>query len=218
MSEETAPPPQQQKAAGRRLFFAIELDEEVKAAIEDLSGRLQKAAHFTPLNAVWTSPNSFHLTLYFIGPVDESMARRLAAGLPTIAAEVQPFMLDVRHLGLFPDENKQPPRVLWTGVHNPPEMLFRLRQLCGALLLRSGLPLPAQEFNPHITLARFKSMKGMFAFRELMKTYRFAKPGKCQVGRIVLMESITGGGPAHYQPFATADFPPAPVVEEKPEE
>lgn len=191
---------------GKRLFFAIELSDDVRSATADLESRLQKAAHFTPARIVWVPPQNFHITLWFLG--DVGPAEKLAALLPEAVKEMEPFELDFRHLGTFPPDNR-PPKVLWVGVHNPPEALTTLREKCASIIARAGLPIPDPEgaFHPHVTIARFKSSKGVRAVQKQLETYKFAKLGKSLVSRLVLKESITGGGPARYEPYATADFP-----------
>lgn len=166
--------------------------------------RLKKAVHFTPMQITWVPQESFHITLYFLGELSQSVADRLGGFLTEAPVPVAPFLIDMRHLGTFPNDGKAPPRVLWAGMHQPPEALQQVRLHAGSLIARAGLPLPAQDFTPHVTLARFKSTKGLFVFKKLLETYRFAKFGKCEVGRLVLMESLTGGGPARYVPFQTA--------------
>ncbi len=197
-----------EKHGTRRLFFALELSDQVRAATVDLVSRLQKAAHFTPARVVWVPEDNYHLTLWFLGDVKPAL--KLARLLPEAVSGMEPFELDSRHLGTFPSGGR-PPSVLWTGIHNPPEALQDLRDRCASLMARAGIaiPDPEGEYHPHVTIARFKSAKGIYAFQKQMETYQFAKLGKTTVKRLVLMESITGDGPARYEPFATADFPGA---------
>lgn len=190
----------------RRLFFAVELAPEVRAATEDLSARLQKAAQFTRARISWVPADNFHITLFFLGDIPEYKGLELKELLPDAVAGIDPFPLDVRHVGTFPKDQRKPPRVLWLGVHQPSEMLHRLRKGCASIILRAGLPLPDQDFSPHLTLARFRSTAGLGAFSAILREYSFFKAGKGDVTRLVLMESITGGGPARYVPYATADF------------
>ncbi len=194
-----------------RLFFAVEITEEVRAAVATLSTRLQKAAHFTPLRASWVPAESFHLTLYFLGNLERARAEVLARNLPRAAQGISPFILDFRKLGVFPPEGPKPPRVLWLGVHRPPEALSELRRNCATVIRAAGLEVPSQDFSPHLTLARFRSTKGLAVFRRQLREYENAKVGKSEVRRVVLMQSITGRGPARYEPWAAADFsPPKP--------
>lgn len=191
-------------SATPRLFLAVELTDTIRSQAASLSGRLQKAAHFTSLRATWVPPENLHLTLFFLGDVPAAQAQRLCRTMTDAAAAVPPFKLDFRKLGVFPPDGPKPPRVLWIGVHRPPEELIRLRRACSLAIQRAGLPVPDQDFTPHLTLARFRSTKGLGPFRQQLRTYEHAKIGTCGVHRLLLMESITGGGPARYTPYAAA--------------
>ncbi|MBI1290524.1 RNA 2',3'-cyclic phosphodiesterase [bacterium] len=186
-----------------RLFLCIELDEAAHAAVADLLSRLQKAAQFTPARFGWVAPESLHLTLYFLGPTPGESAAKLGQALERKLAQIDTFDIDIRHLGYFPRESGEPPKVLWTSVYNPPEALKAVRDLCADSLRESGLPVPDQAFHPHITLARIKSTKGLREFQRVSQTYDYVKCGRSTVTRVTLMESITGDGPAVYRPYGT---------------
>ncbi|MCC5875864.1 MAG: RNA 2',3'-cyclic phosphodiesterase, partial [Candidatus Sumerlaeia bacterium] len=192
-----------------RLFFAIELSTGVHQNLVDLSSRMEKAVLFTPAKILWAPPENFHLTLYFLGDLERNSAIKLREQTASLLAGFEQFKIDVRRLGMFPSDPKEPPRVLWIGVHNPPPALMELRQRCADALKSSHLPIPDQDFSPHVTLARIKSTKGLGPFRKQIEPHKFFKAGKSLVTHLTLMESITGDGPARYQPWAT--FPLNPI-------
>jgi 2'-5' RNA ligase len=189
-----------------RLFFAVEISGDVRDALADLNRRLQKAAQFTPAKITWVPPENFHITLFFLGEVELGTALKLKELLPNAVSEVEPFSLDMRHIGTFPKGGKVPPRVLWVGSFNTPEGMHRLRKGCASVIAQAGLPIPEQDFSPHITLARFRSGAGLGPFLKILREYEHYKAGKSPVTRLVLMESQTGGGPARYAPYATMQF------------
>lgn len=197
-------------APTRRLFFAVYPDEHSRAAIADTVERLQKAAHFTPLKAAWVPADQYHVTLFFMGNVPEAAAQGLKRALESQPSGIPGFRLDVRRLGFFPTAGKEPPKVLWIGVHKPQPELIALRQFAAILLAKNRIPVPDQDFSPHITLARFKSTKGIHPFRQIIRPYEYFKAGKSIVTRLCLVESETGGGPARYKPFAYGNLDPAP--------
>lgn len=195
----------------RRIFFAVDMPGEMKAKVAELSNRLQKASLFTGANILWVPPENFHLTLYFLGQVDVRTISRLVSALET-KLEAEPFDLDVRTIGFFPQEARVPPKVLWLGIHKAPDELKRLRENCAAAIRSAGIPVPEQDFSPHITLARFKSTRNLRAFRDLTQQYQFTKLGTCSIHQLTLMESQTGGGPARYAPVQ--QFPLLPSVQD----
>ena len=203
-----------------RLFFAVELGPEVRQRVAELASRLQKAAIFTPVRLSWVKPENYHITLFFLGDVPKDRAEKLARVLPDVARGLPCFDLDIRHLGTFPESGNSPPKVLWMDCHRVSPTLLKLREQCAKAIQRANLKVPDQDFSPHVTIARFKSTKGLREFSRLMKDYLHYKAGKCQVNRIVLMESRTGGGEATYVPYASAllDPPLDPVSHEEDDE
>ncbi|MCC6546791.1 RNA 2',3'-cyclic phosphodiesterase [Candidatus Sumerlaeota bacterium] len=184
----------------------MEVCPEVREKIVDSVERIKKAARFAPVQVLWSPPANYHVTLFFLGNIPSPEAENLRKLVQNERPLIPPFKLDFRHFSTFPDAPRKSPKVLWAGVHNPPDALRQLRLHAGGLLAKASLPVPAQDFHPHVTIARFKATKGMFAFRKLLETYKVQKFGTCIVRRLVLMESITGKGPAHYEPFATAEL------------
>jgi RNA 2',3'-cyclic 3'-phosphodiesterase len=127
-----------------RLFIAIELPDHYKEAL----GKLRTPA--IP-GARWVAAEQIHLTLAFLGEVDEDTAGRLIAGLARIRAPE--FELCLTGTGCFP--NRQRPRVVWVGV-KPEPGLTRLAATIRETVLACGIPMEERPFSPHLTLARLK--------------------------------------------------------------
>jgi len=126
-----------------RLFIAIELPDEVKRSL----GRLQVEVP----GARWVPMEQIHLTLAFLGEVDDAGLQRLTEELATIQAPG----LELRFCGTgcFPDRRR--PRVLWVGLE-PEPLLSSLASLVRKALLACSIPQEDRPFSPHITLARLK--------------------------------------------------------------
>lgn len=127
-----------------RLFIAIEIPTEHKREL----GRLQAeitGARRVPLEQI-------HLTLAFLGEVDEETAGKLGNALAQLQAEA--FELAFAGTGCFPDRRR--PRVVWVGLKAEPA-LQKLAAAVSATLLACGITLEDRHFSPHITLARLKS-------------------------------------------------------------
>lgn len=99
------------------------------------------------------APEQIHLTLRFIGEVDEALFRKIIANLA--AVETEPLILKIRGIDQFPP--RRLPRILWLGLEKN-EQLVRLRNRIEATLIRSGLDPEDRKFAPHITIARFKKV------------------------------------------------------------
>src|SRR6185369_3311627 len=126
-----------------RLFIAIELPDHYKKALGELRTAIPGAR--------WVAAEQIHLTLAFLGGVDEDTAGRLIAGLAGIQAAK--FELSLTGTGCFP--NRQRPRVVWVGV-KPEPGLTGLAAMVRETVLACGIPLEERPFSPHLTLARLK--------------------------------------------------------------
>lgn len=187
-----------------RLFFAITPSSDIAESISNTVIGLQKAMTFSNAKIAWVSSANYHVTLYFLGEVQTETAAQLKESLAESAKTVKPFQTDFRGVGFFPQHDKKPPRVLWAGVHNPPTELDHLRERCASSILKAGLTLPEQDFTPHVTIARIKSTRDLIILRKQVAEIKYSKFGVCTINELVLMQSITGNGPARYEPFARA--------------
>ncbi len=129
-----------------RLFIAVDLPEAHKA---QLAGLRTEA-----LPGRWTRPAQYHLTLRFIGEVDEEQAATIEHALSAIEAEA--FSLQGRGLGVFPSKRK--PRVLFAAL-DPAPALMSLQAQTEQALRALGLEAEPKPFHPHITLARLRHAK-----------------------------------------------------------
>jgi len=126
-----------------RLFIAIELPTGLKTEL----GRLRAVIP----GVRWVPAEQIHLTLAFLGEVDDAAAGRLTAQLAAIRGDA--FELSFGGIGCFPD--RQRPRVVWLGVKPEPGLL-RLATAVQQNSLSAGILLEERPFSPHITLARLK--------------------------------------------------------------
>jgi len=126
-----------------RLFIAIELPEEVKESLMRLRSAIPGAR--------WVPREQLHLTLSFLGELNESELPRLTGALAGIHAAG--FGLRFSGTGCFP--NPRQPRVLWVGLE-PEPLLESLAAVVRKTVLSCDIPQEDRPFSPHITLARLK--------------------------------------------------------------
>jgi len=126
-----------------RLFIAIELPDAVKRALAGLKTDITGAR--------WVPADQIHLTLAFLGEVDEALLERLTGELARI--QLPGFQLAFGPVGCFPDRRR--PRVLWVGLEPQPH-LKHLAAGVQEAVLACGIPQEERPFSPHITLARLK--------------------------------------------------------------
>ena len=131
-----------------RLFIALDFPDFVKDAIARLKTLIPSAR--------WVNPAGMHLTLRFLGDVDEGQFVALKSALGTL--DSPPFALTVQGVGRFPPSPKKAPRVLWVGIQ-PEPLLDALQAQVASVVRELGFPPDDKPFKPHITLARLKTHK-----------------------------------------------------------
>jgi 2'-5' RNA ligase len=129
---------------GVRLFVALELStacvDEVAAAVDDVRDVARELR--------WAPPEQWHLTLAFLGEVDERVLPDLEARLARSAARQAPLNLTLAGAGRFGN------RVLWLGVRGDTAGLRQLAVSVRAAARRARLPVEDRPYRPHLTLAR----------------------------------------------------------------
>lgn len=143
------------EAPTQRLFVAIPVPEEIKANIvlarDELRAKLPLAA------AGWTRPQNMHLTLRFLGDVEEAGIESLKVGLAESLGGFGELPLISERLGCFPDLRY--PRVVWAWVHDEAERLAQLQgRVAQATDAFTGKPAESR-FTGHITLARLRQIR-----------------------------------------------------------
>ncbi|HTF89734.1 MAG TPA: RNA 2',3'-cyclic phosphodiesterase [Planctomycetota bacterium] len=124
-----------------RTFLAIDLSPAAKVLAHQMQQSLRGIRGLR-----LTRPEQCHLTLKFLGEIDEPQRERFSKALSLIRQPT--FQLSLTHLGVFPNERR--PRVIWLGVSDEPA----LRTLASAVDLATNSITADKPFAPHITLAR----------------------------------------------------------------
>jgi len=151
-------PPQVSRSGGARassgdlmrLFVAIGPPAAVLDELDALAGPLQAGRP----DLRWTSREAWHVTLAFLGQVDEAAVTRLLPRLERAARRHYRFRLAFCGAGAFPAEGRA--NVLWSGLSGDRGALAHLAESVTAGASRAGAPPPdkGRRFQPHLTLAR----------------------------------------------------------------
>lgn len=141
-----------------RSFFAINLEPHTKYDLENIIEQLKE----TQPNVKWVKTENSHLTLAFLGDIEDNKANNLTSAvmdsLPQL--QIEPFKLHLSKIGAFP--NMKHPRVIWVG----PEENEGSKKVCMIYEhLKKQLELfdfnLEKRFTPHITLGRVRSRKNI---------------------------------------------------------
>jgi 2'-5' RNA ligase len=169
-----------------RLFVSLELPAPCRNAL---------AALYEPdLGADWTRPEQLHLTMRFLGDVDEAMIEAIEAKLSEI--RVAPFLLPLEGVGVFPPRGL--PKILWAGIGKADTRLFQLRQKIDDALLAAGWRGLMRSFDPHITLARIKAEAAPIAIESWLHNYKDFEGPPFRVDQFHLVRSeLSRAGATH---------------------
>ncbi len=170
-----------------RAFIAIELPEEVKAWLSSVQSRLRPEQH--PY-VKWVSAAGIHLTLKFLGNIDQEKVSPIAKAMAKAAQKVSPFRLEVGGLGAFP--NLRRPQVIWVAVRGEVEKLASLHRGIDHSLVALGFPPESRAFTPHLTLGRLRERSSTEERRRIGEALLAAKGEEVvpfQVAEISLMRS-----------------------------
>ena len=139
-----------------RTFIAVELDSTLKQAISSVQESLKHELHgLAPgVRLQWVRVESIHLTLKFLGDIEEDGVADLLHALEKVGHEYEPFSVEVKGFGVFPTLHA--PRVLWVGLAGRTDRLVRLAESLKAALMPLGFHVEPKPYSPHLTLARVK--------------------------------------------------------------
>jgi RNA 2',3'-cyclic 3'-phosphodiesterase len=133
-----------------RLFVAIAIAPGAVAELDEVVSPLR--ADWPELR--WTQRDAWHLTLAFLGEVEEKTAGKLPARLARAAARHAQPALSLRGAGAFPSPGRA--RVVWSGIQGDRRGLGALAASVAAGAGRAGVAVatPGRDYQPHLTLAR----------------------------------------------------------------
>ncbi|HEY7125818.1 MAG TPA: RNA 2',3'-cyclic phosphodiesterase [Ktedonobacterales bacterium] len=191
-----------------RTFIAVELDEEVRAYLEH---ELRRLSALLP-QVRWVDPATLHLTLAFLGELDDQrLAQATEAALET-ARQGKPFTLRLSSLGTFGPRYQ--PRVVWVGIAGNLPRLLELQAALVASLTSRAFPPEERAYSPHLTLARLKdplSKPDLATLQRILASSQSAQtasshassspkstPPALPVAQISVMKSESFPGGPHY--------------------
>jgi RNA 2',3'-cyclic 3'-phosphodiesterase len=165
-----------------RLFTGLELPTLVAEDLAMMQGGI--------LGARWIDPDSFHITIRFIGDIEQGLGREVAHALDRM--EIKPFNIRLKGIDVF-GGNK--PHAIIAHVEESVE-LRRLQQAQERICQSLGLAPEPRKFIPHVTLARLREADPK-ALRNFIESHALYRSTDIRVERFVLFSSrpSRGGGP-----------------------
>ena len=179
-----------------RAFVAVELEpqtvQKIAAVIVQLRPRIPGVR--------WLPPANFHLTLKFLGDIEEAKVAPIAAALERDLYPFSCFTINAKGLGVFPDLKR--PRILWVGLVGGE--LNALASTAEKALVPFGFAAEKKTFTPHLTIGRWRQFNG--SPKELgdeIEKWRGDNFGRSNVDEVVLFQSVLKPEGAVYRPLKT---------------
>lgn len=176
-----------------RLFVAFEVPRGHREAVAE---RIRRHEELFP-GARWTDVGGQHVTLRFIGWVQERQVPEVAAICNEVASTATSSELSLDSLGIFPGPRRA--RVLWMGIRDPSRSSVDLADDLDACLGTAGFEGEKRDFTAHLTLARFKVPLRV----DNLPDIETADLPPFQLDRIVLYRSHLGSGGPRYEEIET---------------
>lgn len=188
-----------------RAFIAIDLPEDIRAALGRKQTELRDSmartnpAQSKPCREIrWTKPEAIHLTLKFLGEIQEARVFQVVDLLSTFNT-FERFPIEVKGFGFFPSPSR--PQVFWAGVEAPPALAQLARNIEEGLE-KIGLAPEKRNYNAHLTLARFKNPRPRPEFQSLVETQSQISMGRFEAREFFLFESKLSPQGAEYRKVA----------------
>ena len=167
----------------KRLFAAIKLhpSEEFLSRYYAMKRTLQSE------KIKWVEPDNIHVTLKFFGETPDHHIPGINLALREAAKNISAFSFGLEHIGIFGSSYK--PRVIWMGIEDEGAITALAEEVFRQLEI-IGIKKDRQNFVPHLTIARIKSVINKEQFQNVIKKYREGSIQKEEVNTFHLFESI----------------------------
>jgi 2'-5' RNA ligase len=136
-----------------RTFIAIEVPDDITTALVAMQNELRSIQ----ADVRWEKRENIHLTLRFLGEIEEQGIVAIVNACQETATEFRPFTLSLNGSDVFPNARK--PKVLWAGLGGEIETLSAMQEKLDEKLSAIGMDDDEKGFHPHITIGRVKSIR-----------------------------------------------------------
>lgn len=171
-----------------RLFIAALLPDEIRARMDEYIGALKSRCE----GVKWEQKEKLHVTLKFLGGVDDSNVPEITSVIGGLVRNCSPFETDIAGFGGFPDMRY--PRILYIGLSENPE-LSSLQDGIDEALEPLGFPKETRGFLPHVTIGRIKSRLRIKETLPIPEKYKF------MIDEIAVVKSETRRDGSVYTPL-----------------
>jgi 2'-5' RNA ligase len=176
-----------------RLFVAIDINKKLCSAVGELQQKC-KSRMKDQSGLKWVDPELMHLTLKFLGEVDENKIEDISRAVEVACQGKEPFEFDFSLIGTF----GRPAKILWLGSKKQSANLSKLAGDIEQALENLGFEKEQREFNVHLTLARIKNRSIDKTLQQLVNDFPKINLPIISVDSVCLYKSqLTLDGPVY---------------------
>ncbi|MBI3620901.1 MAG: RNA 2',3'-cyclic phosphodiesterase [Nitrospirae bacterium] len=189
-----------------RAFIAVPLTPDTIERLKPPVEELRAVCRTAKIEASWSRPEGWHLTLKFLGPVAANQLPPLLDTLPACAARHAAFALQFNGFGAFPDARR--PRVLWVGVEadEGARAIESLAREIDAMTAALGYPAEERPYAAHLTVGRIRVPRSSQELTSWLEGHGSdrgtGRLASFKVEQVALMRSDPGPGGSVYTPVA----------------
>ncbi|WP_209123922.1 RNA 2',3'-cyclic phosphodiesterase [Alkalihalobacillus sp. BA299] len=147
----------------------------------------------------WVHPHDLHITLVFLGHVEEAMLRSLGDHIDEVIKSFPSFALTINELNTFGEKNR--PRIFWSSVEKE-ERLYDLQKKVANACADLGIEIENRPYRPHITLARRWKGNDHYSSTQASQSFTQEYRSSWNVDKFHLYQSHIGKSPV-YEPIRT---------------
>jgi RNA 2',3'-cyclic 3'-phosphodiesterase len=192
---------QEQMDETLRTFIAVEMGAEVRKPATELIKKFRSAR----ADVKWVEPHNLHITLKFLGEVEEAKTEEVCRAVTEAAAASTPFSLEICGAGAFPHLGR--PRTIWLGTGEGRQALVDFQRRIEAALKPLGFLPESRRFEPHLTIGRVRnSGPGIAELAELLLANVNQPVGRTTIDDVVVFSSALETAGPIYEALARADL------------
>ncbi len=179
-----------------RVFIAVELPKKIQEEIALCAANLKSAG----ADVKWVETANLHLTLKFLGEINEPQVGRIKEALAQAMVDLSSFTVRIEGIGAFPRTTS--PRVIWLGVHEGEKELIALAQRVEEGCVKLGFKKEERPFSAHLTIGRVRSREGLAPLIKQLQLAEFRASEPVSVEKILLFQSLLSPKGSTYLPLS----------------
>lgn len=166
-----------------RCFIAVRISNDQRDRIASLIDDFRHE----DVRVKWVKPQNLHVTLKFLGEVDEKNLPNMFDALEKSLTSYKEFDFSMKGLGCFP--NRRRPRVFWVGIEEGIEPLRILAREIDRTMTDFGFKPEKRGFSAHLTIGRVKDDRGIEVLTNRFDDVKF-ETDSCTIDEIIFYQSI----------------------------